>query len=120
MTQVWPRLGAAPVPTTVSVIFRPEGVVTVLPTWVPTWAPTWADAAVGRLAVSAAARAIAIAACGKTCIVILLELNRQIKPARTARTALRSCAGAPCDSPRSSDGRLRCGRTRSGLRHQLE
>ena len=47
----------------------PSGVVTVV--------PTWADAAAGRIAVSAAATASAIAARGKTCIVIPPELNRQ-------------------------------------------
>src|SRR5262245_11337300 len=63
------RLGGPAGPTAVSGIFRPEGLVPVV--------PAWGDAAGGRLAGSAGARASASAVCGKTGIVILLSLNRQ-------------------------------------------
>jgi hypothetical protein len=43
MTQVWPGFGDAPVPTVVSVICKPEGVVMVFPA-------VWATAMVGTLA----------------------------------------------------------------------
>jgi hypothetical protein len=43
MTQVWPGFGDAPVPTVVSVICNPEGVVMVFPA-------VWATAMVGTLA----------------------------------------------------------------------
>ena len=44
MTQIWPVLGEAPVPTLVSMIFRPDGVVMVVPA-------VWAAAGAKRAAV---------------------------------------------------------------------
>src|SRR5215813_470250 len=51
MTQICPGFGVAPVPTLLSVIFRPDGVVVVAPA-------VWAVAAVGSRAASAPANAV--------------------------------------------------------------
>src|SRR5215467_9549768 len=51
MTQICPGFGVAPVPTLLSVIFRPDGVVMVAPA-------AWAVAAVGSRAASAPANAV--------------------------------------------------------------
>src|ERR1700722_1344586 len=51
MTQVWPVFGVAPVPTLLSVIFSPEGVVIMAPA-------AWAFAVVGEALAMAAATAV--------------------------------------------------------------
>src|SRR5258706_8940211 len=54
MTQVWPGLGIAPVPTVLSMICKPEGVVMVFPA-------VWADAPDGAARRKAPAMAITTA-----------------------------------------------------------
>src|SRR5215813_5172324 len=74
MTQICPGFGVAPVPTLVSVIFRPDGVVTVAPA-------ACAMAAVGLTAARtpasapAKARAATALANGKARILLLLEID---------------------------------------------
>src|SRR5262245_42891160 len=93
MTQVWPGRGLAPVPTWVSMICNPEGVVTVF--------PTWAVAVVGvkQTPVKAATRASAVIALGRSRILYLLRsresnlLRRSIGSlSDTAAVDIRACA----------------------------
>src|SRR5262249_20639384 len=69
MTQICPAFGVAPVPTLVSVIFRPDGVVTGAPA-------AWAMAVVGAKAPASAVTAsvATVLANGKARILLLLEI----------------------------------------------
>src|SRR6266700_6363921 len=74
MMQIWPGVGVAPVPTLVSVIFKPDGVVMVVPA-------AWAAAVVAAPAVkpaSAVTRASADRARAdrKARILLLLGIDR--------------------------------------------
>src|ERR1700716_1517685 len=88
MTQVWPGLGVAPVPTLPSVICSPDAVVMVF----AACAIDAVDVPTARMPVNAAARTIAarVRTGGRTCIVIpLLEF--------AARRLFRPIASAPQD-----------------------
>jgi hypothetical protein len=69
MTQIWPGFGDAPVPTVVSMICRPDGVVTAFPVF-------WAEAIDGT-------NSMAISAMAKTTKILTFRIANHLACVKT-------------------------------------